>query len=337
MRGTIQEIDLSSQVKTGDTDDRASGWHGCATSGRGPGCPDSDKRSVNGHAVAARSCAQSATAAPPDGVEFQILGPLRATVGGQPVKVGGRRARLLLAALLLDPGRVVPVHRLVDMLWQDRPPASARTQVAIVVSALRRAFREAGCRREVIGTTSFGYVVHAEAAELDAQCALRLVTRARDMAAAGDGRAAAALLREALVLWHGPVLNGVEGTVAAAGARYWEGLRLAAAEELAEAELSLGRHREHVGEIAVLVADHPYRERLRALLMTALVHSGRQAEALAVYHEGRALLDEELGLEPGRGLRDLHTAILRDEVPFRRRAGTGDLPGAHRCYAVTTS
>ncbi|MFB4308030.1 BTAD domain-containing putative transcriptional regulator [Actinomadura sp. GTD37] len=249
-------------------------------------------------------------------VSFRILGPLRAGVQGEPVDLGGGRARLVLAALLLDADRPVPVDRLVDAVWGDRPPSSARTQIAIAVSGLRRAFRDAG-RPHVIETVRPGYRIPAEAAALDAEEAAERIGEARRDVAAGRLEQAAGRFRAALALWNGPVLAGLDRPVIEAGALRWEELRLTAIEEAAHVELGLGRHRELIGELIGTVEEHPYRERVRGLLMMALARAGRQGEALDVYREGRRRLDEELGLEPGRELRELQLGILRDDPLVR--------------------
>jgi DNA-binding SARP family transcriptional activator len=255
-----------------------------------------------------------------DRVSFRILGPLRAEVGGEPVDLGGRRARLVLAALLLEPDRPVPVERLVDVVWRDRPPASARTQVAIAVSGLRRAFRCAGCSWHVIETVRPGYRLPMQAGSIDALEAEERIAAARRAVTGGRPAEAADLFRGALALWEGPVLPGLAGTPIEPVALRWEELRLTAVEEAAQVELVLGRHRELVGELMGPVGEQPFRERLRALLMIALARAGRQSEALDVYREGRRVMDDELGLEPGRELRDLHTAILRGDPPTQSGA-----------------
>ncbi|MEW2356415.1 AfsR/SARP family transcriptional regulator, partial [Spirillospora sp. NPDC029432] len=273
-----------------------------------------------------------------DQVLFQMLGPLRAGTGRGPVDIGGGRARAVLAALLLEPGRIVPVERLVDAVWDERPPASARTQVAIAVSGLRRAFRDAGCAHPVIETVRPGYRIPAGAGTIDALEAEREVRRAREAARAGRREEAARRFRAALALWDGPVLAGLDHAAIAAGALRWEELRLAAVEEAAEVELALGRHHELVGALMGPVAAHPYRERLRAMLMTALVRAGRQGEALGVYRDGRRVLAEELGLEPGRELRELHEAILRaDPAVYARNVPVPARPvRAGRCTGGRT-
>jgi len=271
-------------------------------------------------------------------VQLDILGPLRASAGGRPVRLGGRRARLLLALLAVEKGRVVPVARLIDELWAERPPASARTQVAIVVSGVRRAFRDAG-GGPVIDTVGAGYRLRAEEVRLDADEAAQGVAAARAAARAGRHAAAEEGLRRALALWRGPALCGLEGAVVESAARRWEELRAAAVEELAEAGFAQGRYREQIGDLAALVAREPLRERPRELLMAALARSGRRAEALEAYAEGRRLLGERLGVAPGRRLRELHGEILREtraeEDPDGPRPG--ELPAAVSSFTGRTA
>ncbi|MGW0802462.1 BTAD domain-containing putative transcriptional regulator [Nonomuraea sp. NPDC002799] len=237
---------------------------------------------------------------------FGILGPLVVTVGGRPVHLGGSRAPATLAALLLAGGRIVPMERLIDQVWGDEPPASGRNQVMIAVSALRKALRAAGGDPELIETVASGYRIRT--ADLDAHQVEVNLAQARHAPPARK----AALLRETLGLWRGQVLSGISSRPLRVVAGRWEELRLSVLEDWAEAELELGRHRELVGVLGVSVAEHPLRERTRAQLMLALHRSGRQAEALEVYDHGRAVLVEELGLEPGQVLRDTHAEILCD-------------------------
>ncbi|MFG1998665.1 BTAD domain-containing putative transcriptional regulator [Spirillospora sp. NPDC048911] len=246
------------------------------------------------------------------------MGPLQAVDGGRQITLQGPRPRLVLAVLLLDPGRVVPVERLVEAIWDGEPPSSMRTQIAIAISSLRRAFREAGLD-DVIETVTPGYRIKADAVRVDARIAEERVAAARHAADGGHAEEAIALYRQALALWRGPVLSGLDSSQLTTGGLRWEELRLTATEELAELELARGHHHEVAGELMALVAENPFRERLRALLMTALARSGRQAESLAVYQEGRRILADDLGLEPGRTLRELHEAILKDAPSVQQR------------------
>ncbi|MFI6323734.1 BTAD domain-containing putative transcriptional regulator [Nonomuraea sp. NPDC050556] len=231
-------------------------------------------------------------------IDARILGPLEVRSGGRPVDLGGPRARTLLAGLLLQAGAVVSVERLADLVWEGSPPPSAQSQVRVRISRLRAALGH-----DAIETAPGGYRIRTEELRLDAHDAERLLERART---AGPGERST-LLRTAMGLWRGPVLDGLPHPAVAR----WEELLPTVTEEWARAELELGRHRETAVELVSPVARFPLRERLRELLMLALWRSGRQAEALRVYAEGHQLLAAELGTEPGRRLRDLHEAILR--------------------------
>src|SRR5215467_5048544 len=247
---------------------------------------------------------------------FHILGPLQVTHVDAPVPLGGPRERVLLAALVVEHGPVVSVDGLARALWGDHPPATARHQVAIGVSRLRKAFTTAGARREVIATRAPGYLVAD--GWLDARCFEERAKRAHDALAAGDREEAAALLGAALALWRGPALSGIERPFAEIEAARLEERRLLVTEERIGLELDLGRPEEPVGDLLALVRAHPLRERLRVLLMLALQRAGRRAEALAVYQDGRRQLVETLGIEPGQQLRAVHQALLRDEsAPLR--------------------
>lgn len=236
---------------------------------------------------------------------FGILGPLEVRRDGAPIEVGGQRQRSLLALLLLHAGRVVATDTLVDALWGERPPRTATTSLQNGVSQLRKLLGPA-----LLETRPPGYVLHAAPEQLDLACFERLLARARDEAPAERART----LREALELWRGEPLADLGFEFAQDEIRRLQELRLVAQEERLAAELELGREAGVVAEVEGLVARNPLRERPRALLMLALYRSGRQAEALQAFHEARRLLDEQLGLEPGRELQELHRAILRHDT-----------------------
>jgi DNA-binding SARP family transcriptional activator/tetratricopeptide (TPR) repeat protein len=257
----------------------------------------------------------------PAPLAFHVLGPLQVTQADAPVVLGGPRERMLLAALLVEHGRVVSVDGLVQALWGDDPPATARHQVAIGVSRLRKAFAAAGAGAGVIATCAPGYLVAG--GWLDARCFEEHVRQAHDALAAGDREEAAGLLRAGLALWHGPALSGIDRPFAEIEAARLEERRLLVTEEHIGLELDLGRHEEAVADLLALVRAHPLRERLRGLLMLALHQAGRRAEALAVYQAGRRQLVETLGVEPGPQLRAVHEALLRDE-PARHPDKQGD-------------
>lgn len=236
-----------------------------------------------------------------------MLGPLEVHVGGQPVDLGPPRQRAVLAVLLLHANQVVATDRLAEELWPGNVPKTAAKAIQVYVSALRKAFGEA---RDILETRGSGYLLRLETGQLDLHEFERLLARARTE----DPRARGATLRSALSLWRGGPLSdfAYEPFVQPEAARL-EALRLLAVEERIEAELELGRGAELVPELETLVDERPLQERPRAQLMLALYRAGRQGDALDVFREGRRLLDEELGLEPGQGLRELERAILRQD------------------------
>ncbi|MFK0201885.1 BTAD domain-containing putative transcriptional regulator [Streptomyces lavendulae] len=250
----------------------------------------------------------------PDTVVFRILGPLQVTGLSGPVRIPPGRQEVILAALLLEANRVVSTDYLVDLIWDDEPPDTARTQVQICVSRLRKLFTTAGIAA-AITTRPPGYVLKTEGDLVDAAVFARRLADARALAKRGDAPEAVELLRAAGELWQGDCLSGVSSETLRSKALQLDEERLTAAETRIELELDLGRHHQLVGEIQLLVRVHPLRERLRGQLMLALYRSGRQAEALESYRVGRELLVEELGLEPGGELRGLERAILAGDVP----------------------
>jgi DNA-binding SARP family transcriptional activator len=243
-------------------------------------------------------------------VEYRLLGPLEADVDGRQARLGGPKQRAVLALLLCQPNTVVPVSRLMDGLWGDAPPGSAANLVQGYVSGLRKALG-----KEAIETRGAAYVLRVSSGALDLQRFERLAYEGSQALERDDPSGAAAALREALALWRGPALADIadEPSLEPPIARLDE-LRLHALERRIEADLALGRHADVVGELERLVGEHPLRERTRALLMTALYRSGRQAEALETYRDARSILVDELGIEPSAWLTDLHAAILRQDA-----------------------
>jgi DNA-binding SARP family transcriptional activator len=242
-------------------------------------------------------------------MEFRILGPLEAWDHGRGISLGGPKPRALLAVLLLHANQVVPANRLIDELWGEEPPDDAAAALRVTVSRLRKALPV-----DVLTTRSPGYVVRVEPDALDLHRFERLVEEGSSLLARGLTAEASERLREALSLWRGPALAdfSYEGFAQAAIARLEE-IRVAGVELRIDADLALGRESELVGELEALVAEHPFRERLRMSLMTALYRSGRQAEALDAYQEARRALVDELGIEPSTALQELERAILRQD------------------------
>jgi DNA-binding SARP family transcriptional activator len=240
--------------------------------------------------------------------DFRILGPLEVWHAGRRVDVAGARQRALLSVLLLQAGEVVSTDRLIDEVWGDDPPTAGATALRVRISQLRRSLGPAG---ELLVTQAPGYVMRLQPDQLDLRRFERLVEDGGEALARGDPPGAAESLRQALALWRGPPLGDVGGAPFApiASARLEE-LRIVAIELRVEAELRLGQHAPLVAELRALVEEHPLRERLWGLLMTALYRDGRQADALAAYRDARRRLVDEIGLEPGPDLHELERRIL---------------------------
>jgi DNA-binding SARP family transcriptional activator/tetratricopeptide (TPR) repeat protein len=238
-------------------------------------------------------------------MEFRILGPLEVRDDGRALDVGGAKQRSLLAVLLLNANQVVSTDRLIDALWGEQPPETAGKAIQIYVSQLRRVLG-----KERLETTAPGYLLRVDDDELDLHRFETLLEQSKET----DTEAASAKLRAALALWRGrPLEEFAYEPFAQLQIGRLEELQLACIEKRVDADLACGRHPELVGELEALVAEHRLRERLRGQLMLALYRSGRQAEALAAYQEARQVLVEELGIEPGKSLRELEKAILRQD------------------------
>ncbi|MEU8261872.1 BTAD domain-containing putative transcriptional regulator [Micromonospora sp. NPDC048999] len=240
-------------------------------------------------------------------MEFRILGAVEVWSDGARVDVGGRQPRLVLAALLLEPDRVIPVDRLIDLLWPQSPPSSARATVQALVSRLRAVFRRHDAPVEIVSRGG-GYLVRVHPDLVDAHRFTALTARARS----AEDETAVDLLDRALELWRGEPLADVADEEVRH--RLGAGLREArwtAVEDRAEALLRLGRARQVVGELTDQVARCPGRQRLVGQLMLALHREGRADQALATYQRVRVRLADESGLDPAPELRRLEQLILR--------------------------
>ena len=255
-------------------------------------------------------------------MEFRILGPLQVYDGDTEVPLGSPMERTLLAVLLLHGGDVVSRERLIDSLWRESPPQTAAKALNVHVSRLRKTLARNG--HDPIATRAPGYQLGVDPEQVDAARFERLVAEARAQAAAGDAESASRLLREALALWRGPALSGIDlAPASSAEIARLEELRVAAQMERIDCELALGQHEQLICELEALVREHPLYERLHGQYMLALYRSGRQADALAAYQDARRRLMDELGIEPGEDLRRLQQEILNQDPriagPARRR------------------
>jgi peptide/nickel transport system substrate-binding protein len=255
-------------------------------------------------------------------VDIKLLGPTELTVDGAPRTLGGPRQRAVLVDLALHAGRVVTMSELVEDLWGGSPPASAGHTIETYVSRLRRVLQAEG-GAGVLVTAGSGYQLNVSPAQVDALRFGELAALGTAALERGDAPAAAGLLSAALALWRGPALADVrDSEFALSAARHLENDRLGAFESLTDARLLLGQHREVLSALERAIALDPYRERFHAQLITALYRSGRQADALAAFQKARARLAEDLGLEPGRALRELERAVLL-QAPELDAPGSG--------------
>ncbi|MEV4738703.1 BTAD domain-containing putative transcriptional regulator [Streptomyces sp. NPDC049555] len=243
---------------------------------------------------------------------FRILGPLDISAGGAPVTLTGARQRTIMSMLLLAPNRVVSVETLADAVWNGRPPATARNQIAICVSALRKTLKATVGADDVLVTSHPGYMLFAGEHRIDAVEFEERAALGREAARSGRPEEACAHFEEALAMWRGPALEGITAERAQAEATRLNEMRLDVHEEHAGLRLEMGHHRELIGELTAFVREHPLRETAKAHLMLAQYRSGRRAEALETYRDGQRLLAEELGIDPGPALQELHEEILAD-------------------------
>ena len=250
-------------------------------------------------------------------VQFRLLGPLEAQDGARRVELGRPKQRALLAVLLVHANDVVSLDRLIEELWGDEPPSRAATSLQTYVSNLRRALdpgRPARAPSRVLVSQPPGYRLVVGAGDLDAARFAALAEEGHQLLQVHRPAAAARVLREGLALWRGPALAEVaDEAFAQAERNRLEELRVAALEDRVATDLDLGGHAAAVAELEELAGRYRFRERLHGLWMLALYRSGRQAEALQAFAAARRALAEELGIDPGRWLRQLETGILHQD------------------------
>ncbi|MGX7671127.1 AfsR/SARP family transcriptional regulator [Plantactinospora sp. DSM 117369] len=243
-------------------------------------------------------------------MRFRVLGPMEVQLDGGRMELAGSREQRILAALLLDTCQVVPVSRLVEALWDDRPPPTAVKAVRNCVSTLRGRLASMSGPAVLIATEPGGYALRIRDDDVDLRVFADRVRAGRSLATEGNLAGAVTKLRQALALWRGPAFTGVTGRLIETTAARLDEERRRLQEECLSHELALGRGPELVDEIAALIAEEPLRERAQGQLMLALYRAGRRAEALDVYQRARRLLVREVGIEPGPELTELHRAIL---------------------------
>lgn len=267
---------------------------------------------------------RSADAAVAGGFEFRVLGPVEVLVDGDPLPLGGTGVRDLLVCLLMEPNRVMSVERLVDALWGESPPPTARTMVQGYVSRIRKLLAAGDVpdeQRPKLETRAPGYQLRVDRRRVDAHRARDLVDRAHGLPPVQRAEA----LSEALALWRGPALFDVTSQLLQrTTVPHLDELKLLALEERIDAYLETGRDQDLIVELSTLVDQHPLRERFTAQLMLVNYRAGHRAEAQARYHELRQRLSDELGIDPGPEVRALYEKLLRDDaslMPARAQRG----------------
>lgn len=265
-------------------------------------------------------------------VQYAALGPLSVRCSGRELDLGWAKQQAVLAVLLLEMNRPVPVNRIITSVWGDRRPRNAKNAVQTYISRLRKVLAQGGGTDELLVSTDAGYLIRGDPAGLDIAVFERRVADARHCRQYGDPHTAAGHLDDALALWRGEPFSGLDGPRIAARRGQLEELRLAALELRAEIHLEQGRLAEAISELTSLISLDTLREHPYALLMLALYRSSRQAEALAMFLDIRGRLANGLGIDPGPELRTLHERILRgdtdlvDHVLTARSTGRNDLP-----------
>lgn len=247
----------------------------------------------------------------PDFCNFRLLGAVSAWQGTKEVSLKGPKQRTMFAALLLEAGQVIPDLRMGELLWGDRPPATAAAQIHTYASRLRKQLDPA----VTITRHHHGYLLCANGSRLDLDLFESRVKFGRTALRLARFEESARWLRSALRLWRGPALANVTGHLLKAERPRLEEARLGALALRVEADLASGRHAHLIPELVDLVVLHPLHEGFRAQLMTALDRDGRRQEALAVYREGRRLLADELGVDPSPTLRSVYRRLSENSAP----------------------
>jgi DNA-binding SARP family transcriptional activator/Tfp pilus assembly protein PilF len=260
-------------------------------------------------------------------MEFRVLGPVEIHLGGSVLDTGHARQRAVLAVFLLDLGRVVPADRLIDRVWGENSPPAARNVLYGYIARLRALLASAADGQATLSRRHGGYLLQADAEKLDLHRFRGLLGQAT---AAANDEAAENLRREALSLWHGPALTGLDSPWLNAVRDALELERHAAQLDLNDNRLRQGQHAVLAAELVGQAAASPADERLIGQLMLALYQSGRQADALRQFDRTRRYLADELGTDPAPQLRELHQQILRADPGLASAPPTSSgRPAAH--------
>lgn len=251
-------------------------------------------------------------------LKIRILGPVSVEVDDRPVTLGGHKQRAVLASLVARPRRPVPVDVLIDDLWGEEPPRTARNSIQRFVSDIRRALDSAGERLETIND---GYRLRFDDGEVDGYRLEALIRDARQVTDPSDKYEA---YQEALGLWEGRPFEGVDNPAIEAERIRLEELHASVEEGWAQSLIDLGRHTEAVPELERMVSEAPLREQRWSMLMLALYRSGRQADALRAFQKARATLVDELGIEPSAELVQLEDRILSQDPALQPTSATDD-------------
>lgn len=256
-------------------------------------------------------------------MEFLLLGPIEAWTAGQRIDLGHARQQSVLAALLLDVGRVVPTDELIDRVWGEDPPGAARNGLSAYMTKLKAVLAGAEVEDVTLTRHSGGYILRADEDRIDA-CRFR--HQIAEAAIAGSDERAEELLRGALSLWHGPALAGLSSPWLSTMRTNLALRKATAILDLHDIALRRGEHAALLGPLSAQAAANPIDERAVGQLMLALYRSGQQAEALRYYDQTRERLADEYGADPGLPLRDLHLRILRNDSALTWHASLGTVP-----------
>jgi DNA-binding SARP family transcriptional activator len=244
-------------------------------------------------------------------VRYEVLGPLRVVDEGGSTFVGGRKIEIALAALIVRANRVVSFDQLMTELWADAPPPRAAAAIYVYISRIRKFLTRADMSTSKIITHTAGYVLQTGTDEIDADSFIKLMNNGREHFEGQRRWEASRCFQSALDLWNGSALGDLRGGPIITGFVKWlEEARLECIEMQIDSHLQLGRHREMVGWLYSLASEYPLNEAFYRQLMLALYRCERQADALEVYQSARKVLNSQLGVDPGRALRDLQRAIL---------------------------